>query len=330
MQPPYLLFLGDVHDQLAAKTGHGIKDWRPEHCWGQLRLPGCAADLGLREGSIAEAKTAGCSTMIVAVANSGGTLAEHWAPYVVEALEAGMDVASGLHQRLADFPEIAAAAEKHGRRLFDVRHPTMRFRTGTGVKRTGKRLLTVGTDCSCGKKYTALAIEKEMRARGMAATFRGTGQTGVMISGSGVALDAVVADFISGAAEFISPDNDPGHWDIVEGQGSLFHPAFAGVTMGLIHGSQPDALVLCHEPTRTHMRALKHQPLPGLKECLEGNLWAARLTNKAVKAVGVSVDTHNVPKGEREDVLKRIADELGLPAVDPMVEGTGAIVDRLW
>lgn len=330
MQPPYLLFLGDVHDQLAAKTGHGIKDWRPELCWGQLRLPGCAADLGLREGSIAEARAAGCKTMIVAVANSGGTLASHWAPFVVEALEAGMDVASGLHQRLADFPEIAAAAERHGRRLFDVRHPTQRFKTGTGVKRTGKRLLTVGTDCSCGKKYTALAIEKEMRARGMAATFRGTGQTGVMISGSGVALDAVVADFISGAAEFVSPDNDPGHWDIVEGQGSLFHPAFAGVTIGLIHGTQPDALVLCHEPTRTHMRALKHQPLPGLKECLEGNLWAARLTNKDVKAVGVSVASHNVPEGEREDVLKRIADELGLPAVDPMIDGPGAIVDRLW
>ncbi|MDX6751974.1 N-acetyltransferase DgcN [Geminicoccaceae bacterium 1502E] len=330
MQPPYLLFLGDVHDQLAAKTAHGIKDWRPEHCFGQLRLEGCVADLGLREATIAEAKAAGCGTMIIAVANSGGTLAPHWAPYVIEALEAGMDVASGLHQRLADFPEIVAAAEKNGRQLFDVRHPKQRFKTGTGVKRTGKRLLMVGTDCSCGKKYSALAIEKEMRARGLAATFRGTGQTGVMISGGGVAIDAVVADFIAGAAEWLSPDNDPDHWDIVEGQGSLFHPAFAGVTMGLIHGTQPDGLVLCHEPTRTHMRALKHQPLPGLKECLEANLWAARLTNKDVRAVGVSVDTHNVPALEREDVLKRIADELGLPAVDPMVEGPGAIVDRLW
>jgi uncharacterized NAD-dependent epimerase/dehydratase family protein len=330
MQPPYLLFLGDVADQLAAKTAHGIKDWRPEHCFGQMRLPGCKADLGLRDVTIAEARAAGCKTMIVGVANSGGSLAEHWVGPVVQALDAGMDVASGLHQRLGDFPAIAEAADRAGRELFDIRHPKHRFKTGTGVKRTGKRLLTVGTDCSCGKKYTSLAIEREMTARGMKATFRGTGQTGVMIAGSGVALDAVVADFIAGAAEWLSPDNDPDHWDVVEGQGSLFHPAFAGVTIGLIHGSQPDALVLCHEPTRTHMRALKHQPLPGLKECLEGNLWAARLTNKAVRAVGVSVDTHNLPDAEREGCLKRIEDELGLPAVDPMVTGVGRIVDGLW
>jgi uncharacterized NAD-dependent epimerase/dehydratase family protein len=330
MQPPYLLFLGDVADQLAAKTAHGIKDWRPERCFGQLRLPGCQADLGLREATIAEAKAAGCRTMIVGVANSGGTLAPQWAPFVVEALEAGMDVASGLHQRLADFPEIAEAAQRSGRSLFDVRHPTQRFKTGTGVKRAGKRLLTVGTDCSCGKKYTSLAIAREMERRGLKATFRGTGQTGVMISGGGVAIDAVVADFIAGAAEWLSPDNDPDHWDIIEGQGSLFHPAFAGVTIGLIHGSQPDALVLCHEPTRTHMRALRHQPLPGLKECLEGNLWAARLTNKDVRAVGVSVDTHNLPRGEREACLGRIEDELGLPAVDPVAIGVGRIVDAMW
>jgi uncharacterized NAD-dependent epimerase/dehydratase family protein len=329
MQPPYLLFLGDVQDQLAAKTAHGIKDWRPEHCFGQIRLEGCKADLGLRDVSVKEAAAAGCRTMIVAVANSGGVLAEHWAPAIVEALEQGMDVASGLHQRLGDFPAIAEAADRNGRELFDVRHPKHRFRTGTGVKRSGKRLLTVGTDCSCGKKYTALALEKEMRARGMKATFRGTGQTGVMISGHGVAIDAVVADFIAGAAEWLSPDNEPDHWDVIEGQGSLFHPAFAGVTMGLIHGSQPDALVLCHEPTRTHMRGLRHQPLPGLKECLEANLAAARLTNKDVRAVGVSVDTHNLPEGERKACLERIESELGLPTVDSMWGGVGRIVDAL-
>jgi uncharacterized NAD-dependent epimerase/dehydratase family protein len=330
MQPPYLLFLGDVHDQLAAKTAHGIKDWRPEHCFGQLRLEGCKADVGIRDVTIEDAAKAGCKTMIVAVANSGGVLAEHWAPYVVRALEAGMDVASGLHQRLSDFPAIAEAGDRTGRELFDLRHPKHRFKTGTGVKRRGKRLLTVGTDCSCGKKYTVLALEKEMQARGLKATFRGTGQTGVMISGHGVAIDAVVADFIAGAAEWLSPDNDPDHWDLVEGQGSLFHPAFAGVTMGLIHGSQPDALVLCHEPTRTHVRGLKHQPMPGLKECIEGNLWAARLTNKNVKMVGVSVDTHNLPEGERQACLQRIEDELGLPTVDSVWSGVGRIVDVLW
>jgi uncharacterized NAD-dependent epimerase/dehydratase family protein len=329
MQAPYLLFLGDVGDQLAAKTAHGIKDWRPEACAGQLRLPGCRADLGIPDLTVAAAAGAGCRTMVVAVANSGGFLAEHWVPSIVAALEAGLDVASGLHQRLADTPAIAEAADRAGRELFDVRHPKHRFRTGTGVKRTGKRLLTVGTDCSCGKKYTALALARAMQARGLKATFRGTGQTGVMISGHGVAIDAVVADFIAGAAEWLSPDNEPDHWDIVEGQGSLFHPAFAGVTLGLIHGSQPDALVLCHEPTRGHMRGLPHQPLPGLRECLDANLWAARLTNREVRAVGVAVDTHNLPEPERAACLAGIEAELDLPACDPMWTGVDKIVDRL-
>lgn len=330
MRPPYLLFLGDVHDQLAAKTAHGIRDWRGEACFGQLRLEGCKADTGLPDVTIDQAAAAGCQTMVVAVANSGGTLAPHWAPHIIQALEAGMDVVSGLHQRLVDIPEIKATADRLGRELVDVRHPKHKFKTGTGVKRSGKRLLTVGTDCSCGKKYTALAIDKELRARGRDSTFRGTGQTGVMISGHGVAIDAVVADFISGAVEWLSPDADPGHWDIIEGQGSLFHPAFAGVTTGLIHGAQPDALVLCHEPTRSHMRGLRHQPLPGLAECLEACLRTATLTNKAVKAVGVSVDTHNLPEGERRAYLDKVGRELGLPAVDPLAGGVGAIVEVLW
>ncbi len=161
--------------------------------------------------------------------------------------------AAGLHNKLADVPELKALADRLGRSLFDVRHPTQHYPVASGRKRSGKRLLPVGTDCSCGKMYTALAIEKRSR-RGGKATFRATGQTGILISGSGVSIDAVVSDFVSGAVETLSPDNDADHWDIIEGQGSLFHPSFAGVTTGLIHGAQPDALVLCHEPTRTYAR----------------------------------------------------------------------------
>ncbi|MEK0083550.1 N-acetyltransferase DgcN [Benzoatithermus flavus] len=329
MQPPYLLFLGDVGDQLAAKTAHGILEWRRTWCLGQLRLPGCKADLGLPELSPAEARARGARTMIVAVANSGGVLAEHWVSTIVTALEAGLDVASGLHQRLGDFPAIAAAAARCGRTLTDVRHPKQRFKTGTGVRRPGKRLLTVGTDCSCGKKYTALAIEREMRARGWKADFRATGQTGIMIAGEGVAIDAVVADFISGAVEWLTPANDPDHWDVIEGQGSLFHPAFAGVSLGLLHGAQPDALVLCHEPTRRHMRGLPQQPLPSLEDCIELNLRCARLTNPDVRLVGLSINTANLPEGEREDYLARLSAEYGLPAVDPIATGVAPIVDRL-
>jgi uncharacterized NAD-dependent epimerase/dehydratase family protein len=330
LERPYLMFLGDVRDQLAAKTAQGILDWRPDWCLGQLRLAGCRADLRLPELTPAEAVAKGARTLIVGVANSGGFMADHWTPSVVAAIEAGMDVASGLHVRLADIPAIAEAAGRHGRRLIDVRIPTERFRTGTGVKRPGLRLLAVGTDCSCGKMYTTLALEKELHARGRKADFRATGQTGILIAGSGVAIDAVVADFIAGAVEWLAPAAEPDHWDLIEGQGSLFHPAFAGVSLGLLHGAQPDALVLCHEPTRRHMRGLPHQPLPGLRACLEANLEAARLTNPGVQAVGVSINSSQVPAGERAALLAAIEAEMGLPTLDPLIDGVGPIADRLW
>lgn len=329
MQPPYLLFLGDVGDQLAAKTAHGVLEWRRDWCLGQLRLPGCRADLGLPELTPAEAYAKGARTMIVAVANSGGVLAEHWVPSIVAALEAGLDVASGLHQRLGEFEAVAEAATRCGRELIDVRHPRQRFATGTGVRRPGKRLLTVGTDCSCGKKYTALALEREMRRRGWNADFRATGQTGIMIAGDGVAVDAVVADFISGAVEALAPANAPDHWDVIEGQGSLFHPAFAGVSLGLLHGAQPDILVLCHEPTRRHMRGLPEQKLPSIADCIELNLRCAALTNPGVRLVGLSINTAFLPPAERAGYLERVAAEFRLPAVDPLTTGVGPIVDRL-
>ncbi len=329
MQPPYLLFLGDVADQLAAKTASGIVHWRPERCFGQLRLPDCRADLGIPDRTVAEAREAGVRTLVVGVANSGGVLAESWIDSIVEAIEAGFDVASGLHTKLTDVPRIAAAAAARGVSLFDVRHPTRRFATGTGRRRPGKRLLTVGTDCSCGKMYTALAIEREMTNRGMKATFRATGQTGILIAGEGVAIDAVVADFISGAVEWLAPDNEPDHWDVIEGQGSLFHPAFAGVSLGLLHGAQADALVLCHEPTRRHMRGLPHQPLPDIRECMELNLRTARLTNPEARFVGVSVNSAALSAAERETLFGELAGRTGLPVVDPFTTGVGPIVDAL-
>lgn len=326
---PYLLFLGDVADQLAAKTAQGVVDWRPDAARGQLRLAGCKADLGLPDMAIHAAAAAGVRTFVVGVANSGGVLPQHWVANIVEAIEAGMDVASGLHMRLADIPEIAAAAERQSVRLFDVRHPTRSFATGKGTKRPGKRILAVGTDCSCGKMYTTLALEKAMRERGMQADFRATGQTGILITGEGVSIDAVVADFISGAVEWLCPADDPDHWDLVEGQGSLFHPSFAGVSLGLLHGAQPDYLVLCHEPTRTHMRGLPHQPLPGLALCLQRNLEAARLTNPDVQALGVSINTSALNEAAARDYLAEVEAELNLPAVDAFRSGVDKLLDAL-
>ena len=329
IKPPYLLFLGDARDALAAKVALGVKQWRPENCLGQLSLPGCNADAGLPEMTVAEARAAGAETLMVGVANRGGVIGPAWTDVLREALEAGMDLAAGLHNRLADVPVLAETAAARGRSLFDVRFPTQKFEVGNGRKRSGKRILSVGTDCSCGKMYAALAMERELRSRGVAADFRATGQTGILIDGAGIAIDAVVSDFISGAVEVLTPDADPDHWDCVEGQGSLFHASYAGVTMGLIHGAQPDALVLCHEPTRRHMRGLPEYSLPDLEVCMATNLAAARLTNPGAKFVGAAINTSALDDAAAARCLAETEERLGLPCVDPVRTGVARIADNL-
>jgi uncharacterized NAD-dependent epimerase/dehydratase family protein len=325
---PYLLFLGDVGDQLAAKTAHGVRDWAPDRCVGQLRLEGCGADCGLADMTISEGVSAGAKTMVVGVVNPGGRLPDHWVATIVEALEAGLDVAAGLHVRLGSVPAIADAATRKGRRLFDVRHADRTFAVGQGTKRPGKRVLTVGTDCSVGKKYTALALAAELERRGIDCDFRATGQTGVLIAGRGIALDAVVSDFLSGAAEWLTPAAAVDHWDVVEGQGSLFHPSFAGVTLGLLHGAQPDAFVVCHEPTRTTMRGVAHA-LPTIEAVIERTVLEGRLTNPAIECVGIAVNTRALDARAAADLLASLGRDHGLPAVDPIRDGVGPLADRL-
>ena len=329
IRTPYLMFIGDAPDQLAAKTADGIVFWRPENCLGQLRLPGCKADLRIPDMTIEEAAAQGVRTVIVGTTNRGGVLGEGWEPLLVQAMELGMDLASGLHHRLSDIRVLRDTASRCGREIHDVRHPTREFHVGNGIKRPGKRLLTVGTDCSIGKMFTALALEKEMRARGLDAEFRATGQTGIFIAGDGVSIDAVVSHFVSGAVEWLCPANDLDHWDLIEGQGSLFHASYAGVTLGLIHGAQPDALVLCHEPTRKHMRGLPGYALPDLRLCLDRNIEAAQLTNPAVRAVGLSINTAGLEPSAARDYLRQTEDRIGLPCDDPVRTGVGRIVDRL-
>lgn len=326
---PYLLFLGDAPDQLAAKMAVGVAHWRPEWCLGQLRIEGCKADLGLLDLSLDDAKAAGAQTVIVGVVNRGGIISDRWIGVLIDALRLGMDIASGMHSRLVDVDAIRDVARQHGRQLFDVRHPMQRFDVATGIKRPGKRLLTVGTDCSVGKMYASLALEREMRRRGLNADFRATGQTGIVIAGSGVSVDAVAGDFISGAVEWLTPANDEDHWDVVEGQGSLFHASFAGVTLGLLHGSQPDALVLCHEPTRPHMRGLPSFTLPPIDICMERNLDAARLTNPDARFVGIAVNTAAMSEDEADRYLASLSKRYNLPAVDPVRHDVGSIVGQL-
>ncbi|SEL18897.1 N-acetyltransferase DgcN [Pacificibacter marinus] len=329
IQTPYLLFLGDAPDALAAKVAQGIKDWRPEFAIGQLRMENCKADMGLTDMTLVEAKAAGAKTLVIGVANRGGVISPAWKKILIAALEEGFDLASGLHNLLRDEDDLVAVAKACGRELHDVRVPSVEYPIATGVKRTGKRCLAVGTDCSVGKMYTALAMDASMRERGLKSTFRATGQTGILITGNGVPLDAVVADFMAGAVEYISPDNDADHWDLIEGQGSLFHVSYSGVTMALVHGGQPDALILCHEPTREHMRGLPGYSLPSLQALRDTALPLARVANPACVVVGISVNTQHLSEAEALTYLASVEAEMGLPAVDPFRQGAGRLVDAL-
>ena len=236
LSAPYLIFLGDVSSMAYAKTALGVVQWAPESCVAQLRFPDCNIDAGLPDMSISEAVAAGAKSLLIGSAPVGGAIQANWIPTLLAAIEAGMDIVSGLHTKLNEHPELRDAAKQNNVRLIDVRVPPAELPIGNGQARSGKRLLTVGTDCSVGKKYTALAITQALKDKGVDCDFRATGQTGVMIAGSGMPIDAVIADFIAGAAECLSPANNPDHWDIVEGQGSLFQPAYSGVSLGLLHG----------------------------------------------------------------------------------------------
>jgi len=277
---------------------------------------------GLPEMRPAEAFAAGARSIVIGVAPVGGKLQPDWVAPLVEALEAGLDIVSGMHDRLESSAPIAETAARLGRRLINVRTPAPPAANGTGDKRTGRRLLTVGTDCALGKKYTALVLTRAFRARGVAADFRATGQTGIMIAGEGVPLDSVVADFLSGYAEALSPNAAVDHWDVIEGQGSLFHPAYAAVTLGLVHGSQPDVMVLCHEPGRTVIDGVEDYPIPSLGEAISDYVRAARLTNKAARVAGISLNTSALDAAGAQAALAAATAETGLPAADP-IRGLG-------
>jgi uncharacterized NAD-dependent epimerase/dehydratase family protein len=326
---PFLLYLGRSADPLSIKTSRGVAAFRPNDCVGEFRHDECPLTLGLPRLGMAEAAAAGARTLILGIAGAGGKLGPRLVEDAAAALEAGMNVASGLHHRLRDEPRLVALAEARGLSLFDVREPPAGLAVGTGFPRAGRRLLTVGTDCSVGKMYASIALAEGLRARGVPADFRATGQTGIMIAGAGIAVDAVVADFIAGAAEQLAPAREDGGWDVIEGQGSLFHPSFAGVSLGLLHGAQAEALVMCHEPGRAHMRGIAGRALPGLAECLEANLAAARLTSPGVRAAGICLNTSAMEPDAARRLCAGTEDELGLPCTDPVAFGVGAIIDRL-
>ena len=325
LRKPYLLYLGGAKEKTFAKTAFGLRDWCGGDVIGEWSLATATMSTGVPRLSPAEAGAKGAGSIVIGIASVGGVLPPEWVPDLLAAIEAGLDVVSGMHTRLTSFPALVAAAERKGVRLLDVRHADQTFPAGSGRKRTGKRAATVGTDCALGKKYTALAITRALKARGVKATFRATGQTGVMIAGEGVAIDAVVADFVAGAAEQLSPDNAPDHWDVIEGQGALFHPAYAGVTLGLLHGSQPDALILCHDPSRQNIEDFPGYPIPDLRVAITRYEEAARLTNQKAKVVAVSVNSSSMGDVEWAAYQTKTGKYVGLPVLDPMRGGADGL-----
>lgn len=319
---PYLLFLGEDADFAYAKTAFGLRDWAPEACVGELTCAGSAASIGLPVLSPREAHDRGARSVVIGVANVGGKLNDSWLAPLLASIEAGLDIISGMHGRLSKVAPLAAAARKHGARLIDIRVPPDGLPTASGHKRSGMRLLTVGTDCALGKKYTALSLSREFRKRGVPTDFRATGQTGILISGSGIPIDAVVADFVAGAAELLSPAAAVDHWDVIEGQGSLFHPAYAGVSLGLLHGSQPDVIVLCHKIGRDRIMGLEEFATPSVTEAIAANIMFARRTNPKVRCGGVALNTAGLSEAAARQTLADYRLRLGMPAADPIRGGS--------
>ena len=327
---PYVLLMGDETNPIYAKTGLGIAQWDADNCVGQVRLSPDTVDAGLPDVTLEQALEAGARTVVLGVVVIGGIIPPATLSVLREALEQGLDVAAGMHQRLADVPELAQAAQLSGAHIIDVRVPPENIPVGTGKRRTGKRVITVGTDCALGKKYTALALAREMADQGFDVDFRASGQTGILISGSGIPIDSVVSDFVSGAAELLSPAAaSEKHWDVIEGQGSLFHPGYAAVTAGLLTGSQPDAFVVCTDATRSHMAGWPDFPLPSIGEVIELTTLMARRVNPEVRCVGISVNTSGLAREEKQPYLGRLSKEWGLPAVDPLDGGVAPLVEAL-
>jgi uncharacterized NAD-dependent epimerase/dehydratase family protein len=327
LRKPYLLLVGDTTDIVDAKTGLGIVHWRRNDVSGQLRFSQSAVSLDVPDMDLDTAVAEGVGSIIVGVAPLGGAVPEAWWKVMRQAAAAGIDVVSGLHSRLSDDAEIVACAESSGASLIDIRVPPAGLPVGDGKKRTGKRILTVGTDCAVGKKYSALSLHAAFEAAGLKSTFRATGQTGIMIAGEGIPIDSVVADFVPGAAEMLSPDNDPDHWDIIEGQGSLFHPAYSSVSIGLLHGSQPDGIVVCHDVAREALSGWEHFAVPDIDDVISLNELVARRTNPAARCVGICVNTSTLSDGDRSAYLEGLREQHNLPAVDPLIDGCGSIVE---
>ncbi|WP_419947856.1 DUF1611 domain-containing protein [Candidatus Palauibacter sp.] len=276
--------------------------------------------------------------LLVGIAPQGGRLPEAWRAVLVAALGLGMDIISGLHFFLSDDAELAALADRHGCALFDLRKPPDDLPVGTGraMRTEAFRVLTVGTDCNTGKMTVSLELQRALAERGVRAAFAATGQTGILIAGTGIAVDAVVSDFISGAAERLTLEaaaDGEAEIVLVEGQGSLMHPGYSGVTLGLLHGTLPQAMILTWMPSRPRIYGGNHSwvVLPELDEVIqryEGALaWAC--PEIPGRVIGVSLATYDISEDEARAAVRHAREVTGLPATDPIRFGAAPLADAI-
>jgi uncharacterized NAD-dependent epimerase/dehydratase family protein len=281
--------------------------------------------------SVAEALSYEPTVALVGVAVAGGRLPPVWRGILRDAIAAGLDVEAGMHEFLADDPELAALAREHGVELRDYRRPPadLSVPTGENLTHDASVVLTVGSDCAVGKKTVAVELDREARKRGLRSVFVPTGQTGIMIAGWGIAVDAVVSDFLAGAGERLVVEGAKrGDLLFVEGQGSIIHPQFSGVTLGLYHGSAPHALVLVHRAGDTEIEGVPGHPILPLPELIDLHERLS-LPARPARVVAVALNTGRLDEGAARAAVAATEDETGLPADDPVRFGPGRLLDAV-
>lgn len=268
--------------------------------------------------------------LVIGIAPPGGRAPQAWRPILLEAIERGMRITSGLHDFLGDDPEIAAAATKRGVTVFDVRKNNERdVASRQGIRPDCLRLLTIGQDCSVGKMVAALELALGLKRRGVSAKFVATGQTGIMIEGDGCPIDRVISDFVNGAVEKLVLNNQHHDIVVVEGQATITHPRYSGVSAGLLHGAMPHGMILCYEVGRTHYSGMPHMPLPPLRRVVEAYEQLAEFGQPGGRVIGVALNSRRVSDSEAESERRRVSDELGLPAADPIRHGSDVLLDAI-
>jgi uncharacterized NAD-dependent epimerase/dehydratase family protein len=298
--------------------------------------------------SLTEALSTQPKALLIGTAPAGGILPEAWREIIAQAIRQGLHIINGLHFFLTEEPDLVTLAQQHGVKLWDVRDPEAygrhRFQVINYQQPRPKnlRVITmVGSDCAVGKMHTALELYAHSRECGQSSRFLATGQTGILIAGRGVPLDRVIGDFMAGAIEVclqeeiesLPTHTNENHWVFVEGQGSLLHPAYSGVTLSLMHGSNPDAMILCHKAEQTHIRNYPQVKIPPMRELIaqyeQAAAWVRQTGEAPASVAGIAVNSSALSEPEAQRYLNRLADETGLPVTDPVRYGVGSLFEAL-